>query len=69
MNFDELYFFGRYFKIFGGYNSGGVGYVFSWEIVCRFKKVLGDIFICLIISFVEDVEVGKCFNVVGVKFD
>ena len=69
MNPDEPHFLGRHFKTFGGYNSGGAGYVFSRETVRRFKKALGDTSVCSTTSFAEDVEVGKCLNAVGVKPD
>lgn len=67
LNPEEPHYLGRYFKPFGGYNSGGAGYVFSKETVRRFKKALGDTSLCAEQSFAEDVEVGKCLHAVGVK--
>ena len=63
---EKPHFFGRYFKTFGGYNSGGAGYVFSKETLRRFAKVLQDPSQCSEQSFAEDVEVGKCLANVGV---
>jgi len=63
---EEPHFFGRRFKTFGGYNSGGAGYVFSKETLKRFVKVMKDPNLCKEQSFAEDVEVGKCLANVGV---
>lgn len=65
-NPEKPYFFGRHFKTFGGYNSGGAGYVFSKETLRRFGKLLKNPRLCSLESFAEDVEVGKCLANVGV---
>lgn len=64
---EKPHFLGRYFKPFGGYNSGGAGYVFSKETLRRFKKALEDTSLCAEESFAEDVEVGRCLGAMGVK--
>lgn len=65
---EKPHFFGRRLKsnTFGGYNSGGAGYVFSKETLRRFAKVLQNPSQCAEKSFAEDVEVGNCLGNVGV---
>ena len=65
-NSEKPYYFGRKFKPFGSYNSGGAGYVFSRETVRRFEKVIEDRSRCPETSFAEDVEVGRCLAKMGV---
>ncbi|EDO46406.1 predicted protein, partial [Nematostella vectensis] len=64
---DKPHFFGRKFKMFGGYHSGGAGYVFSKETLRRFAKLLKDEKRCPLESFAEDVEVGRCLAKEGVS--
>lgn len=63
---DDPHFFGRYFKTFGGYNSGGAGYVFSRETLRVFAKLLKDPSRCPKDSWAEDMEVGKCLAKMGI---
>mgnify|MGYP001795151529 CR=1 FL=1 len=66
LNTEEPHYLGRYFKTFGGYCSGGAGYVFSRETLRRFGKLLKDPERCPLKSFAEDVEVGRCLAKEGV---
>lgn len=65
-NTEKPLYFGRRFKPFGSYNSGGAGYVFSREAVRRFADVIKDKSRCPEASFAEDVEVGRCLAKTGV---
>lgn len=65
-NSSEPHYFGRHFVPFGGYNSGGAGYVFSKETLIRFNKIMRDPGKCKIKSFAEDAEVGVCLRFAGV---
>ena len=66
LNTEDPHYFGRYFKPFGGYCSGGAGYVFSRETLRRFGKLLKDPARCALKSFAEDVEVGRCLAKEGI---
>lgn len=63
---EKPYYFGRKFKPFGSYNSGGAGYIFSRETVRRFADIIEDKSRCAEASFAEDVEVGRCLAKMGV---
>ena len=60
------YYFGRWFKTFGGYNSGGAGYVFSKKALKLFNVMLKNPWKCPLKAGAEDVAVGVCFQSCGV---
>lgn len=60
------HYFGRHFTPFGGYNSGGAGYVFSKKALKDFNKIMKDPVRCKLKSFAEDAEVGKCLQAVKI---
>ena len=62
----DPHYFGRHFVPFGGYNSGGAGYVFSKETLKRFIRVMRDPSKCKLKSAAEDKEVGVCLSAVDV---
>ena len=68
-NSSNPHYFGRHFVPFGGYNSGGAGYVFSHETLIRFVRVMKDPSRCRLKSFAEDAEVGRCLAVENVHPD
>jgi len=55
-------YFGRHFVPFGGYNSGGAGYVFSKQTLADFVNIMKDPSKCKLKSFAEDAEVGVCLR-------
>ena len=63
---DKPHYFGRKFKPYGTYNSGGAGYAFSRETLRRFGGVIQNKERCPENSFAEDVEVGRCLARVDV---
>lgn len=65
-NTREPHYFGRHFVPYGGFNSGGAGYVFSKETLIRFYKVMNDSSQCPLQSPAEDIEVGRCLSKTGV---
>ena len=56
-NHNHLHYFGRHFVPYGGYNSGGAGYVFSKATLRAFNRIMKDPSRCKLKSFAEDVEV------------
>ena len=68
-NTNEPHYFGRWFKPFGGYNSGGAGYVFSKETLRKFIKIMKNPSKCKLQSFAEDAEVGVCLQAAGIHPD
>ena len=61
-NSNEPYYFGRYFKAIGGYNSGGAAYVFSKRTLKDFNNVMQDPNKCKLQNANEDVAVGECLR-------
>eukprot|EP00112_Aurelia_sp_Birch-Aquarium-sp1_P000630 Seg1058.21 transcript_id=Seg1058.21/GoldUCD/mRNA.D3Y31 product="Glycoprotein-N-acetylgalactosamine 3-beta-galactosyltransferase 1" protein_id=Seg1058.21/GoldUCD/D3Y31 len=57
---DDPHFFGRWFVPFGGYNSGGAGYVLSKKSVRLFMKAMNNPWKCPEKYFAEDVAIGNC---------
>lgn len=66
-NTSHQHYFGRHFRPFGGYNSGGSGYVFSKATLITFNQALRDPSLCKLKSFAEDAEVGVCLRLMGVS--
>ncbi|XP_041639652.1 glycoprotein-N-acetylgalactosamine 3-beta-galactosyltransferase 1-B-like [Cheilinus undulatus] len=64
---EEPIYFGRRFKTFvkQGYMSGGAGYVLSKEALRRFVEGFKNK-VCTHTSFIEDLELGRCMEKVGV---
>ncbi|XP_066923932.1 glycoprotein-N-acetylgalactosamine 3-beta-galactosyltransferase 1-like [Clytia hemisphaerica] len=65
-NSSQTHYFGRHFRPFGGYNSGGAGYVFSKATLIVFNQVLRDPSVCKLKAGAEDAEVGVCLRMMGV---
>ncbi|XP_002155616.4 glycoprotein-N-acetylgalactosamine 3-beta-galactosyltransferase 1 [Hydra vulgaris] len=65
-NTSDPHYFGRHFVPYGGYNSGGAGYIFSKETLKRFNQILKNPHLCKLKSGAEDVEVGICLAAVNV---
>ncbi len=65
-NTDDPHYFGRWFKIEGGYNSDGAGYVFSKKTLDSFVKVMQDPEKCSDTSIGEEGNVGKCLAAIGI---
>lgn len=65
-NSSQPHYFGRHFVPFGGYNSGGAGYVFSKATLKSFNRIIKDPSKCKLKSFAEDAEVGVCLAAVGI---
>ena len=63
---DEPHYFGRHFKTYGGYCSGGAGYVFSRQTLRVFAELLKDTSLCPKDSWAEDLEVGRCLAKKGI---
>ena len=66
---EKLRFFGKRFKMFGGYNSGGAGYVLGREALKRMAAALNSKNpACSPIAskMAEDVATGKCLASAGV---
>jgi len=65
-NSSDRHYFGHYFAPFGGYNSGGAGYVFSKETLKEFYGLMNDTTKCKFKTGLEDVEVGQCLSKVDI---
>lgn len=65
-NTSHNHYFGRHFRPYGGYNSGGAGYVFSKQTLVTFNQALRDPSVCKLKSHAEDAEVGVCLRMMGV---
>ena len=65
-NSSQQNYFGRHFTMYGGYNSGGAGYVFSKATLMTFNQALQDPSNCKLKSLAEDMEVGVCLRNMGV---
>jgi len=62
----ENHYFGRHFKNFKGYNSGGSGYIFSQASLQSFESIVKDASRHLDDGIMEDVQVGKCLAELGI---
>ena len=65
-NTSHNHYFGRHFRPYGGYNSGGAGYVFSKATLVTFNQALRDPSVCKLKSHAEDAEVGVCLRMMGI---
>ena len=65
-NSSHNHYFGRHFRPYGGYNSGGAGYVFSKATLVTFNQALRDPSVCKLKSHAEDAEVGVCLRMMGI---
>ena len=60
-------YFGRYFTMEGGYNSGGAAYVFSKKTLADFYELMKDPEKCSPNNPNEDVAVGVCLRNAPIK--
>ena len=60
---NDAHFFGRWFTPFGGYNSGGAGYILSKKALRQFMKAMNNPWKCPLKHFAEDVAFGNCLAV------
>ena len=59
---NEPHYFGRYFAVSGGFNSGGAAYVFSKRTLKDFNELIKDRSKCTPSVHHEDVAVAECLR-------